>query len=288
MKFSLIEKKALIGVLVVMTIFIISILVIGRKNLWFESKNYYVTELGSAEGLSVGSLVTLSGLRVGEISSLQVNQDNRVTIGFTIRRSLANKIRQKTLAKVMRSFVIGEKKINIIPGPIDSSLTPDGGRVTGEDSTELTDMLSGDNIALLMKRVEGVTSGLDRWSNGLSKLLAQIKPDEVTSIYRQIRPTMKNINLVAKDGRYLIGDMRQQLFKDRLAGKVMQNFEQVLTPLARRKELMEQVLDNLQVISDELRANPQFTGEMINTLKEVVITLKAIQKTWVLKDHVKR
>ncbi|MBT3234607.1 MAG: MCE family protein [Bdellovibrionales bacterium] len=288
MKLSLIEKKALVGVVTVVSIFVLSILVIGNKNLWFESKNHYKTILNSAEGLSVGSLVTLSGLRVGEIRSLSVDQDNRVVVHFTIRRSLANKVRKKSIAKVIRSFVIGEKKINIIPGPVSSLLVPDGGEVVGEDSTELTDLLSGENISVLVQKMESFSQGMEQWSTGLAEFSSKVNPKQMASIYQQIHPTLSNINLVAKDGRYLFRAMRQQLFNDNLANKTLVSLNQILTPVAKRKLLMEQVLDNLQVISDELKANPQFTAELVTALKEVVITLKAIQKTWMLKDHVQK
>ncbi|MBT7767045.1 MAG: MCE family protein, partial [Bdellovibrionales bacterium] len=271
MKLSLIEKKALVGVVTVVSIFVLSILVIGNKNLWFESKNHYKTILNSAEGLSVGSLVTLSGLRVGEIRSLSVDQDNRVVVHFTIRRSLANKVRKKSIAKVIRSFVIGEKKINIIPGPVSSLLVPDGGEVVGEDSTELTDLLSGENISVLVQKMESFSQGMEQWSTGLAEFSSKVNPKQMASIYQQIHPTLSNINLVAKDGRYLFRAMRQQLFNDNLANKTLVSLNQILTPVAKRKLLMEQVLDNLQVISDELKANPQFTAELVTALKEVVI-----------------
>jgi phospholipid/cholesterol/gamma-HCH transport system substrate-binding protein len=287
MKLSLIEKKAFLGVFVVSLIFLISIFIIGRKNLWFENKNTYTTVVSSADGLSVGSLVTLSGLRVGEVSALEVDSNNKILVHFTVKESLTEKMHSGTIAKVIRSFVIGEKKINLIPGPPDNPLLKNGAMVEGEDSTEITDLISGEKIGQILKRLEGLTQGLDRWSEGLAKGMAKMNPEDLTAIYQKMNPTMDNLNLLAQDGRKLVREVRQQIFKEEKIGKVLTNTNKVLAPLAQREQLMEHVLDNLQVISDELKANPKFTSKIISTLKEVEITLKAIQKTWILEDHVK-
>jgi phospholipid/cholesterol/gamma-HCH transport system substrate-binding protein len=288
MKLSLIEKKAFLGVFVVSLIFLISIFIIGRKNLWFENKNTYTTVVSSADGLSVGSLVTLSGLRVGEVSALEVDSNNKILVHFTVKESLTEKMHSGTIAKVIRSFVIGEKKINLIPGPPDNPLLKNGAMVEGEDSTEITDLISGEKIGQILKRLEGLTQGVDRWSEGLAKGMAKMNPEDLTAIYQKMNPTMDNLNLLAQDGRKLVREARQQIFKEEKIGKVLTNTNKVLAPLAQREQLMEHVLDNLQVISDELKANPKFTSKIISTLKEVEITLKAIQKTWILEDHVKR
>ncbi len=288
MKLSLIEKKAFLGVIVVSVIFLASIVIIGRKNLWFENKNTYTTVVSSADGLSVGSLVTLSGLRVGEVSALEVDENNKILVHFTVKESLTQKMHEGTIAKVIRSFVIGEKKINLIPGDPNAPLLENGARVTGEDSTEITDLISGEKIGKILKRLEGLTNGMDRWSEGLAKGMEKMNPEDISAIYQKINPTMNNLNLLAQDGRKLVREARQQIFKEQRIGNVLVHTNKVLGPLAQREQLMENVLDNLQVISDELKANPKFTSKIISTLKEVEITLKAIQKTWILEDHVKR
>ena len=51
---------------------------------------------------------------------------------------------------------------------------------------------------------------------------------------------------------------------------------------------MNQMLDNTAILSKELAKNPDFATKMVVTLNELVITLKAIQKTWLLDDYVKK
>ena len=52
-----------------------AILQIGKRNFWFEAKNTYVTRVTDADGLRIGSAVTIAGLRVGEVSALAVEDD---------------------------------------------------------------------------------------------------------------------------------------------------------------------------------------------------------------------
>ena len=67
-KLNLMEKKAFFGLAGLSILFTVIFFVIGQRNLWFEPKNYYVTHIKDADGLREGSVVTLSGLRVGEVT----------------------------------------------------------------------------------------------------------------------------------------------------------------------------------------------------------------------------
>ena len=94
MNLGILEKKALLGLLGVILFFTGSIVIIGNRNLWFETKNTYKTQVKDADGLRIGSQVVLYGLKVGEVISLIVDENNRIEVSFSVVKSLAGKLRQ--------------------------------------------------------------------------------------------------------------------------------------------------------------------------------------------------
>ena len=67
MKFTTQEKKSLAGMAAIAAFVVAAVYQIGMRNFWFEAKNTYYTQVSDADGLRVGSVVTIAGLRVGEV-----------------------------------------------------------------------------------------------------------------------------------------------------------------------------------------------------------------------------
>jgi hypothetical protein len=156
------HNKALIGMIIIVVIFFANVIYIGNKNLWFERSNKYWTTLKSGEGLHEGTLVTFNGLKVGEVMALGVTDDNSIKVRFTVKKSLAVKIRRGSSVKVARSMMIGEKKLEIIPGPKENVQLNNDDYIPGVDMRELSDMLSGgDQLQRLMPQFERIINNVD-------------------------------------------------------------------------------------------------------------------------------
>lgn len=290
MKLSSTEKKSLLGMTVIFIVFGLSIFIIGKRNLWFEKKNSYITYINDADSLGIGNIVTLSGLRVGEITNLDVQKDsNLIKVIFTVKNSLAFKIREDSKARFYRTFLIGEKRIDIIPGSKEHPLIPNNGIMKAVSSKEITDLLSGKNIGLFLNKIDGISGGLENFAVEIGAFTKKIKARDLTKTYNLINPALTNLNKLTLDLKVFIDVlkyMKTDLLKNKLAKSTMGNLNTILRPIAKRKVLVAQILDNVQVLSQELKDNPAIAKDMTKALKEVITTLKAIQKTWFLKSHV--
>lgn len=296
MNFSIFEKKALIAGLFVTTLFAVSFLVIGKRNLWFEPKVEYTTYIKDADGLSEGSLVTMSGLRVGEVKSLAVEENNLIKVNFSVSRKLSSKVKTSSVARLYRAFVIGEKRIELVPGEANSPEAEPLAVLKSQESMEIPDLISGKNLQELTARFEGVNSSLEKWLSALNKITEAMDPDSLAKTYSLLIPTLDNLNRLSSELLVLgpfIKELQNQTLDKKLLAKTLKNTNEtlaytgkILKPISKREVLLEQVLDNVNVLSNELAQNPTFSRDLLNTLNEVTITLKAIQKTWILKGHV--
>ena len=268
------EKKAVISMFVIAAGFLAGIFYIGKRNLWFEAKHIFFTEVTDAEGLSPGSIVTLSGLRVGEVESMRVNERNKVEIMFTVRTNLAHKVRQDSTAKLIRAFFIGEKRIEVLPGSLESPVLENYSTIKGEDSKDLAELITGHGISNLINR-------LDKFMTKMEDILQAfegIDPDDLQASAKALPPTLDNLNGVMKSMRY-------DLAENGLLKKSFSSFERIATPVAKRQLMIKSVLNNLSSISKEVEQNKQFAGNINEALTELVVTLKALQKTWVLEEY---
>ena len=273
------EKKALFGLFFVGIFVVVSTIYVGKKNLWFDKKLHYFTVIKDADGLEVGSLVTLSGLKVGEVVSLRVDRESNIEVKLSVTEKLAEKIREDTVAKVIRAFVIGKKRIELTPGSSAFPMLPDKGRIIGEDSTELTDLLGGKNISLILDKVEKLADRMEGVFNEFERMDVDEKSSDLIKTYNLLHPTLHNMN-------QLTLEFRKQLLDNQLITKSLGNINAVVAPVARREVLIEGLLDNVQSIVDEINKTDQIGSSLITALRELIVTLQAIQKTWILEDHV--
>ncbi|MBN2160231.1 MAG: MCE family protein [Spirochaetes bacterium] len=156
------HNKALIGIIIITLLFAANVAYIGYKNLWFEPKNRYWTLLKTADGLREGTLVTFHGLKMGEVTELAVTERNFIKVNFYVRKSMAKKITIGSLVRVSRSMMIGEKKLEIIPGPVVNALVPNHSFIRGQDVREISDLLtSGEQLQRFVPQLERILNNVD-------------------------------------------------------------------------------------------------------------------------------
>ena len=98
------------------------------------AKDTYAIEasFGSISGLKVGADVEISGVPVGKVVTIRLNQDEyRAVIGMEIDAGVA--LQEDSIASVRTSGIIGDKFIKISPGGMDE-LIGDGGEIEETES----------------------------------------------------------------------------------------------------------------------------------------------------------
>lgn len=313
MPLSMQEKKALAGLGVIAAFVGASLYEIGRRNFWFESKNTYYTDVVDADGLRVGSLVTLSGLHIGEVTNMDVTQDNHIRLELRVKKSVAGKIREDSVATFVRALVIGEKRVDVSPGTQTKAPLKDGGTIQGHQATELIDFITGRKLADLMTTIESLIAGLNsavgKYENGeFNGMLAKLEPaldnfvrlsSDMIIMTSELKKRSKDLPVIIGSSAQVMSSVNDDFLKNGLAKGVitqtsgtmtklsntLTQADMVLMPLAKRQKLMEGLLDNLADLSHELKKNPDYGSRMLEAISELTVTLKALQHTWFLEDQ---
>jgi phospholipid/cholesterol/gamma-HCH transport system substrate-binding protein len=120
-------KKAAIeiwvGIFVFIGIICLGYLTIRLGKMELLGDNYYHlhARFQSVSGLKPGADVEMAGVRIGQISSISLDQERQVaTVELKIRDDIV--LTDDIIASVKTSGLIGDKYINILPGGSDTVL----------------------------------------------------------------------------------------------------------------------------------------------------------------------
>lgn len=137
MRYSLVE--ILMGAIVLITA--ISFLTLGMQSINNKKDGYNISLVfGSTAGLKNGDDVKISGINVGKITKLELNQeDYNAKVNITINQDI--KIPEDSSAKITSSTLLGGNFLDIIPGSSEINLKPSDIIYDTTDPVSFTDML---------------------------------------------------------------------------------------------------------------------------------------------------
>jgi len=312
MQLGIFEKRSLIGIGIAFLLFLAAVYEIGKRNLWFEPKTKYMTKVSDADGLRIGGYVTISGLRVGEISDLEVDEENLIAVTLNVKSSVAKRITEGTYVTIFRAFVIGEKRIELVPGESDSRELAPLALIPSRTTTELTDFISGKKLTELMTNVESLIAGLNGITKNVDQIFGKYHGGDFNKTISLVEPSLENFLKLSDDlivisqelkkenraipefvssGNNVFRTIHKDFLKDGLlkntltkANQTMTTVVETMTPFAQKQELVSNMLTSLNDLAEQLKKNPDYASKVIEAVSELTITLKALQKTWLLES----
>jgi phospholipid/cholesterol/gamma-HCH transport system substrate-binding protein len=264
---------------------------------WPQGKNYqaYFTDAG---GISPGNDVAVSGIKVGQVSSVELAGD-AAKVTFTVQRDI--KVGDQSLVAIKTDTVLGQKSLSVTPGGTGNSTTIPLGRTTTPYTlnTALQDL--GGNASALDKpkfeealqtltdtlhdatpQLRGALDGVANLSRSLNKrdealeqLLAHAKRVSDTLAQRA-----GQVNQLITDGNLLFAalDERRQALSNlisgiddvsrQLSGFVADNQREFLPALQKLNLVMDNLLQRKAHIGEALRRLPPYAtalGEVVGS-----------------------
>lgn len=305
MQLGIFEKRSLIGIALACGLFMTAVYQIGKRNLWFEKKIQYRTKVSDADGLRIGGYVTVSGLRVGDIAALEVDEQNEILVTMSIKSSIAQRVTEGSHVTVFRAFIIGEKRIELVPGDNGGKPLRAGSLLPSRTPTELTDFITGKKLTELMTNVESLIAGMNAMTKEIDSIFARYHEGDFNKAISLVEPSLENFIRLSGDliviskelkkqpkdipqfvasGNTVLKSMQDDLFKDNLIRDTVTNVNQTMMPFANRQALLGNLLNTLDDLTTQLKKNPDYASKIIEAVSELTITLKALQKTWLLED----
>lgn len=113
---------------------------IGDLTAYFQPAYSFRVRFDSANGLGRGSPVQYSGVEVGKVADLQLRDTPEPHVEMIVRVREGVKVRTGDLAAISTFGLLGEKYLEITPGPIDQPMIAANGVLQGKPPVS-TDMV---------------------------------------------------------------------------------------------------------------------------------------------------
>jgi len=248
------------------------------QNLFEDEITLYAT-MSSIQAVNKDTDVIISGLNIGSVSDVNIDDENHVIITMSILKKYQKLIRTDSTAELLdfKFALLGKSVIEISVGSPQLPVIEDGSTLAIKESF---------NLVQLVAKFEPVLVTLQDSIRKINDILQAIDP-------QKIGDNISNLDSISSDLRVITQQIRQG---KGVAGNAIFNEDMqddVVTTTANLKQLSEQtrgileqtrlLLISLQQQVDEM---PELTDKVKPLLDEADKTIKATQKIWPLSSSI--
>ncbi len=121
-------------------VILVTIFMLGADQAFFKSYSRLTARFENVQGLAKGSVVSLSGIIVGNVENIDFIQTEKApSVVLKIESKYLPRLTKGSLAEIRTQGALGDKFIYIIPGPHDGEPLGEGGSL---DVTRPTDIMT--------------------------------------------------------------------------------------------------------------------------------------------------
>ena len=239
-------------------------------------------EFKDVAGLDAKSTVRLAGVRVGKVSKIRLSPDGKAIVDMALDRDVD--LRQGASASVASLGLLGEKYVELVPGPVGAAELPEGTTLKGDLP------VSFDQITKLARDIEVDVKDITR---NLSQSLGGPQGEE------RLRTIVENIRVISDDLRLMVAANRGNVdatlanlrgfsegmtqLVDRLDKLIASNQANVAQGIANIKDVtgkLETTADNVNQITGKIKEGEGTVGKLVQSeethknLNEALVAVK--------------
>jgi len=212
-------RELRVGILVVTSVVLLAVAIfyIGGDTGFFTPKYKMTVYFHSADGLHKGALVLVNGVRIGNVSDINLSSNpdtNRaVEVSLQLIKSRHDLIRTDSVATIGTVGVLGDQQVELTRGSQDKPAIEDGGTLQGMDAGDIKQIISNTNdvVANLGVMTSKIGALIDNVANGkgtAGKFLSD------TSIYDRLDATVEEAHKLVIDAHSGNGSIGRLLSDD--------------------------------------------------------------------------
>ena len=171
-----------LGILVL----IVSVFMLGSNKSIFQNSYSISTYFDSVQGLNNGAVVSLAGVKIGNVESIEYDQDkNLVQVVFLMDSTYAKKIKTDSIVEIRTQGALGDKFLYITPGTTGEPVQNRG---------ELKAEYGNDILAVLSKRGNESEKLFDTINNLNSIVKGLAEQNKLPSLINKLDQAAGNLN----------------------------------------------------------------------------------------------
>ena len=213
------------------------------------------TSYSSVEGLSVSTPVTIQGYKVGNITEMSYDPQQRIyNISFTVLSEFD--IPNDSYLEVYSSDILGSKALRIILGNSAEYFTS-GESIKGEIASDLIGKLTSE-LSSTKSQVDTLLTNLNKTVNSVNVILNKENTENIASVMEDLQRTMSDIAKISATIKNKTPEIES----------LITNFESVSNTIAASSESISKTLENAEQITSAITEAQ--ISESINSLKNLL------------------
>lgn len=273
----------------------------------FADVVHYHTYMKTAQGISTETIVNISGIDVGKVSSLDIDDHNRIHIDFFVYKDFQKLLREDSKGELNKLSLVGNAVIIIKAGSATKPMLQDGAVVSIEEPVTTDDLIAG---------VTPVIKDMESLIDNLSKIISAIHPDAVHGSTEDLRGILGNVRGLSdhvNQGKGSLGRILYDKNQEESVNNSLLLIEKTLAGISARVNETQPLLDNVNKLTVQsqkmmgdvhksvLKVDKQLdqipvllnSGQTVLKNTQSVLdtseqTIKGVQKVWPLSSALKQ
>ena len=241
------SPAARVGMMTVVAFILLGLVFLQIGKVGPDVGEKYHVMFDDVQGLQVRSSVHLSGVRIGYVSDIELNSQNRVDVTIVVTRDGAKLFSSDYFVYTIASNILGDKWLDIKPGAVPEGVEP----IAADEIVIGTTPISLEQLAQegsqLMEELRGSIAALN-----------EIVGDD--TFKKDVKVTVNNIRDISTNLKDASGDARQLMGELRVR-------------MANIAGTMENVIDNASATVAQLRSDAAEIGSNVRNTTSTVNNL---------------
>lgn len=254
-----------LGILIIAgaLIFTVAVYLIGQKQDMFSNTFTLRVIFNNVNGLQPGNNVRFSGINVGSVMSIEIQNDSTIEIALRIKEEVRKFIKKDALVTIGTDGLMGNMLINISPGTSKSPIVEDNDLLNSFSRIKTDDILktlnmTNENAAMLTRGLLDITEDIQHGKGTVSALVYDtLLRQELFLSITNLRKATEKTNTLLGNIQEMAGDVNEgqglagYLLRDSLTAKQLQK---TMTELQLAAQDIHQSTDSLKLFMQKLNA----------------------------------
>ena len=244
----------------------------------------------SVAGLNVKAPVRVAGVSVGRVESLSL-EGRRARVTLLLEQPIA--LTRGTVARISNAGILGDKFVELVPGPSDGGPLDEGALLEGETPVTFDEALARfDSLGQSLQELTGDVSSRGDLGGSIRRLLDNLEATSadirllVSSNRSQVDSTVANFERFSGTLAEELPRLTQQMgdLLEQVGAVVAENRDDFQGSLSNIREITDNIqtsVDNLNHISSQMRSGEGTIGKLLyddQAHDSLVDTLGAVEK----------
>ena len=289
-------REQIVGAFFIIALLAISSLIIAKIHLakMFDEVITYQAFMKNAQGITTETLVNISGIEVGKVSTIDITDDNKIHIEFFIYKSFEKLIRADSTGELSKLSLVGNAVIIITAGTPTFPLLPADSAIRIKEPITTDDLIEG---------IKPVINNLEITIANLANILAAVDAKAIRNSNENLFSIMQNLEHISSQVASGEGVLGKAIYDQKQAQQLtntLNNVEVILGKIDKRvdetqplienitalssesQSMVADVRDSLDKIDQELEHLPEIVNNTQTLIQSSEETVQSIQKTWPL------